>query len=135
MPWSKSLDGTRRPTPCYLSVFLRILSALTASSALSKAKYATLCLPIAAPETPRRLIPASASARVILTPSPARSGPETRTEWTRLVVLKPASFAARVCFAPRIGVKKTTPLPGLSGARLLRAADRRQEDDALAGLV
>src|SRR3989338_5715884 len=67
----------QRPRLPYFRAFLNNLIALAASSALSKAKYATLFRPRAAAERPRKLMPASASARVILVPSPGRSGPST----------------------------------------------------------
>src|SRR5262245_20243634 len=91
--------------------------AVSASAPLSKAKYVTERRPSAAAEMPRRLMPASASARLILVPSPARSGPSTRTECRLSVVVSPLVWAAPFCFAPLIGARKTTPVPGLSGAR------------------
>src|SRR5258706_4256198 len=62
-------------------------------------------------------MPAPARAWVIFVPSPARSGPSIRTEWRLPVVLRPACWAALFCLAPLMGVRKTTPVPGLSGAR------------------
>src|SRR5262249_26109245 len=73
--------------------------------------------PGAAAELPRRLMPASASARLILGPSPAGRGPSTRTECRLSVVVSPPVWAAPFCFAPLMGARKTTPVPGLSGAR------------------
>ena len=101
----------------YFRAFLKIRMAFSASEAVSKAKYVTLRRPRAAAETPRKLMPASASASVIFVPNPGRSAPSTRTECKLPVVLRPVSVAARFCAAPLIGVKKTTPLPGFSGAR------------------
>src|SRR4029434_573689 len=91
--------------------------AVSASAALSKAKYVTARRPSAAAEMPRRLMPASASARLIFVPSPARSAPSTCTECRLSVVVRPPAWAAPFCFAPLMGASKTTHAPGLSGAR------------------
>src|SRR5256712_7069366 len=81
-------------------------------------------VPIAIALRPRKLIAALPSARAIFAPSPGLSPPSILTQWIVSVFARPASCAARVTFAPLIGLTNRIPLPGCSGVRRANTSSR-----------